>query len=462
MVKSYYKRRVKFINDYKTELNKTHQKLPDNIMSKDTSKYNLDSWFDVEKIKTNKINNDIQYKNKFPKEVISCLQVNMILNDTQKQIINKWFNSYIDMYNKTLSFVRDNCPIFKGIITYKRLNEIDMNKYGNMYYLRKMLINEKNDIKMKSSINNNSKLEIHTHTLDYAISLFASNLKSAYTNTIRGNFKHFIMKFMKYNKPSKILEIEKQYIKNNMICPYILGSIKYLYNNKEYTLPELSSNVKINYNSITDVYRLLIPIKNTPTKIDDKPRNLIVLDPGLRTFMTGLTEKEGLNIGTNVISTIKEKLKTLDKINNNEKIPKKIKKKNEQMINRKIHNKVDELHWKTINFLVNNFNNVLIGDMSSKQIVRKNNHILSGITKTACLRTRYYEFRQRLNYKCTLNKVNYVLVNECYTSKICSGCGCYNDKLKGEKIYNCKSCDLIMDRDINACRNIYMKSLMNK
>ena len=100
--------------------------------------------------------------------------------------------------------------------------------------------------------------------------------------------------------------------------------------------------------------------------------------------------------------------------------------------------------------------------MSSKQIVMKNNHILSGITKTACLRTRYYKFRQRLNYKCTLNKVNYVLVNECYTSKICSKCGCYNDKLKGEKIYNCTSCNLIIDRDINACRNIYMKSFMNK
>jgi IS605 OrfB family transposase len=461
MIKNYYKRRLKFIDNYKTELNKPHPILPDNI-SKDTKKLYFDSWFDVEKIKTNKVSNNVQYKNKFPKEIISCLQVKMILNDKQKLIINKWFDSYIDMYNKTLTYVRNNCPIFKGIITFKRLNEVDINKYGNMYYLRKMLINEKNDIKTKSSIDNNPKLEIHTHTLDYAISSFASNLRSAYTNTIRGNFKHFTMKFMKYNKPSKILEIEKQYIKNNMICPFILGPIKYVYNKKEYTLPEITSNIKINYNSMTDVYRLLIPIKNTPTKIDDKPRNLIVLDPGLRTFMTGLTEKEGLNIGINVISTIKNKLGILSKINNNENIPKKIKKKNERLINRKIHNKVDELHWKTINFLVNNFNNVLIGNMSAKQIVKRSNHILSNDTKTACLRTRYYEFRQRLNYKCTLNKVNYVLVNECYTSKICSNCGCYNDKLKGDKVYNCKKCNLSMDRDINACRNIYMKSFMDK
>ena len=111
-------------------------------------------------------------------------------------------------------------------------------------------------------------------------------------------------------------------------------------------------------------------------------------------------------------------------------------------------------------FIVKNFNNVLIGDMSAKQIVKKSNNILSKETKTACLRTRFYQFRQRLNYKCTLNKVNYVLVNECYTSKICSLCGNYNDKLKGEKIYNCKKCNISIDRDINACRNIYIKSLM--
>jgi len=50
--------------------------------------------------------------------------------------------------------------------------------------------------------------------------------------------------------------------------------------------------------------------------------------------------------------------------------------------------------------------------------------------KTACLRTRYYDFQKRLEYK---------LVDECYTSKICSLCGNYNEKLKGDKIYNlCK------------------------
>ena len=41
------------------------------------------------------------------------------------------------------------------------------------------------------------------------------------------------------------------------------------------------------------------------------------------------------------------------------------------MINKKIRNLTDELHWKTINYLVKNYDTILIGNMSSKGIVSK-------------------------------------------------------------------------------------------
>jgi len=451
------KKRTDFINEFKNNMEFNKYKLPNIVTSIDNDKYHINSWVHCTKVNMKKVINTNKFKNKFPKKIISCMKIIMILNTSQKYIINKWFNSYITMYNETLKYVRDNCHVFKNDVTRAKLSNIDMSKYGNLYYLRNVLYDKKNEIKLHSS--NNVKDQIQTHTLDYAISLFVSNLKSAYTNTNRGNFKKFKMKFMKYNKKSKVLEIEKQYIKNNMVCPNILGDIAYKYNNKAY-IPKITSNVKINYNTETDEYRLLIPIRNIPNKKENKPRNIIVLDPGIRTFMTGLTEKEGINIGINVIKVIETKIKTLNKIKNNPNIKKKIKKKNEKIINRKIYNKVDDLHWKTIKCITDNFNNVLIGNMSAKQIVKKSNKVLSNDTKTACLRARYYEFRQRLSYKCSLNKVNYVLVDEKYTSKLCSMCGNYNEKLKGEKIYNCKKCNIVMDRDINACRNIFMRSLM--
>ena len=47
-----------------------------------------------------------------------------------------------------------------------------------------------------------------------------------------------------------------------------------------------------------------------------------------------------------------------------------------------------------------------------------------------------------------------------YTSKICSNCGNYNKDLKAEKIYECVNCDLSIDRDMNGCRNIFMKDIL--
>ena len=82
----------------------------------------------------------------------------------------------------------------------------------------------------------------------------------------------------------------------------------------------------------------------------------------------------------------------------------------------KIENKVNELHWKVINFVTMNYDTILLGDMSAKSIVYNNKSILSKVAKVACLRTRYYEFCQRLKYKCEITRTNYRLVNENYTS----------------------------------------------
>jgi IS605 OrfB family transposase len=177
--------------------------------------------------------------------------------------------------------------------------------------------------------------------------------------------------------------------------------------------------------------------------------------------MTGLSENNAILIGSNVNLIIRKQIKILNKIKSNKNISSKIKKKNEKIINRKIHNKIDDLHWKTINYLINNYNNILLGDMSAKSIVSKKSKVLSGESKVACLRTRYYDFRQRLKYKCDLTRTNFRLVNECYTSKICSLCGNYNDKLKGESRYKCIYCENDINRDINGCRNIMIKSKMN-
>lgn len=136
----------------------------------------------------------------------------------------------------------------------------------------------------------------------------------------------------------------------------------------------------------------------------------------------------------------------------------KLYKKIEGRLNRKITNLVDELHWKTINFLISNYKTILIGDMSVKGIVCNKTSKLSKMTKKVALRMKFYQFRQRLEHKSFLNKIHYSVINEMYTSKMCSSCGYCDDKLGGNKVYHCKGCGMIMDRDVNGARGILIKS----
>ena len=55
-------------------------------------------------------------------------------------------------------------------------------------------------------------------------------------------------------------------------------------------------------------------------------------------------------------------------------------------------------------------------------------------------------------------KLTFKLINERYTSKMCSCCG----NLGGADIYTCQECHMTIDRDINGARNIYVKSLLLK
>jgi len=66
----------------------------------------------------------------------------------------------------------------------------------------------------------------------------------------------------------------------------------------------------------------------------------------------------------------------------------------------------------------------------------------------------YTDWKKIINftgYKSTVD-----LVDPYHTSKDCSRCGCENKDLKGEK-FECKNCGLIIDRQMNAAVNIYLK-----
>ena len=436
------------------------------FFNKNSTNINTNSWFNINQNNAITTHNDINIKYKFKKEeLIKCIKVKMVPTMEQKQIIHKWFDSCTQIYNETLKFINNKYKFTKyDINRTKIINELNksknanINNFYNYYSIRKELREIKNNIQKESQLENIDKnTKIYTHILDYSIKQLCSNIDSAKSNLINGNIKRFRLKYWRNNRCSKTIEIEKVYIKNDKICPYIFGDIKYIYNKEEVDLINIDSNVKINYNSITDEYLLLIPVKTKNKEINNKTKNIISLDPGLRTFMVGVNEKESLNIGDSVNDIIVKDIKRLETIIDNKDIPKRIKKKNEILINRKISNKIDDLHWKSIKYLTHNYKNIFLGDMSAKDIVNRNKSVLNKYQKIACLRTKYFLFKTRLEFKCKLNNVYFKYIDESYTSKTCSICSNYSNDLGGSKIYCCKECNNTIDRDVNGARNIYIK-----
>ena len=80
---------------------------------------------------------------------------------------------------------------------------------------------------------------------------------------------------------------------------------------------------------------------------------------------------------------------------------------------------------------------------------------LKEITKRRLYDLKHYKFREYLKLNSEKFKVTINEINEYMTSKTCYKCKNIKHDLGGNKIYECKKCNLKIDRDVNASINIY-------
>ena len=211
-----------------------------------------------------------------------------------------------------------------------------------------------------------------------------------------------------------------------------------------------------------------IPIELEIRSENQRPENNIIsLDPGVRTFMTGY-DPEGrvIEVGKGDIGRIfrlsykYDKFQSLvDKSKFNRKTRKNIKRKM-LYIREKIRNIVKDVHCKLAKYLCTTYNNILLPEFKSQSMINKKDRKIGSKTARAIMTWAHYTFQQRL-----LNKVkefpwvNVFIVTEEFTSKTCGKCGKLNEKLGSKKEYECSSFDFKSDRDNNGARNILINFL---
>ena len=69
--------------------------------------------------------------------------------------------------------------------------------------------------------------------------------------------------------------------------------------------------------------------------------------------------------------------------------------------------------------------------------------------------------RQMIEYKAAEAGIQIIAVNPSYTTQRCSQCGCLVLKDLSVRVHDCPYCGLLLDRDINAARNILQIALQN-
>ena len=60
---------------------------------------------------------------------------------------------------------------------------------------------------------------------------------------------------------------------------------------------------------------------------------------------------------------------------------------------------------------------------------------------------------------CKRKNISLHINEEHFTSKTCTCCGHLHSNLGSSREYNCYSCGLFIDRDINGARNILLKCI---
>lgn len=417
-----------------------------------------------------------------PENMIYSRKIQIFPNKEQKELFEKCFGATRFFYNKAVECINtsykeqyDNYKNSEVCLECKGEKEEDSltckkhkpkwNLPLNIQTLRPLVMKSDKDL-------NEDELwmkEIPYDTRQLILRDVITSFKSCITNKKRGNIEKFKVGFKSKKDLRHFFHIDKKAVKNNKGCFSIftrrlknnskLKSKWNLYN--RYKNFDINNNCKI-FKENGNYY--FIVVKERKTKIEKAPKEIVSLDPGVRSFQTFYSEDEIGNMGENVLKSLEKKSKKIDfYISLREKEKKRLKKYHLQskirLLRAKISNRITDLHYQSCSYLVKNYQHIIIPKFGVKSMSAKKERKISKRTVKEMLQLSHFKFRMRLIEKCKEYNRNLYVVTEEYTSKTCGKCGVINENLGGSKTFECPSCKLCIDRDVNGARNILLKTL---
>lgn len=372
-------------------------------------------------------------------------KIKLNLTTASKQTVKKWAGTTRKVYNTALSSVKEgvNKPHFQT--------------------LRNKFVTEKGNKDTIPSWQFETPKDIRAG----AVKDLETGFKAAFTNLGRGNIDSFNMNFRSKRNTDASMSIPKSAVKISekkvkkkrqysltIYSTYLKQSIKVRDKAFKRGL-KIDRDCRLQYKD--GQWYLCVPttVKTRQSKSDG---TVCALDPGEVNFQTIYSEKEAVKVSKNedVRQKLCLKIDRLRSLRDRKQITKYSYRIGRQRLQRRLNNLVDDIHSKTINYLVDNYKFIYLPSFESQELVRKNR---GKKFRRSVLSLKHFRFKQRLLHKA--KKVENCTVRICteeYTSCTCTGCGKVK-RIGGVRVYNCESCGLTVDRDVNGARNILLKCI---
>jgi IS605 OrfB family transposase len=255
-----------------------------------------------------------------------------------------------------------------------------------------------------------------------------------------------------------------------------LWSIFPKYNKEKLLVKEKLENVahdfQIRWNRKLDVWHIVTCVEIENKKSDKNLSKTVIIDPGVRTFLTCLNsdgEVEEIGKDWSYDSRLKTRIEKLDYLSSldlnlkgkrgKERHTTLKAKRGIELHRKKIQNIINELHKKTVNYLLNKYDIIVLPKLRTKTILKR----IGGIGKENNRNINiisHCKFHDYLSWKASTKGKIIIDQNEAFTTKTCFECGKLNNIGKN-KNYVCTFCNNSCDRDIQSCFNIltrYMSS----
>ena len=398
------------------------------------------SWFLAERkfhqIKDSKKNFLQSYKTSFvecenlEETFIKSRKIRIYPTQQQKILFKKWFGVSRKFYNETLVIYKNGSQK-----TWDKVFQEIAEQNKDCDYIKSVPYQVKN-----RAVN------------DYKIALSTNKKKSKRLG------KSFEMKFRSKKNPKQTCYIPKTAISSSGIYHTIAGKLKM----KERQWFEKADISDCRLSLEFGKWFIVIPKEVKTTPIDNQ-EGVVAIDPGVRTFATYFsTEGYFGKLGKGAFERILRLNLKIDKlISKMSKETNKHKKSNLKRsifkIRFKIRNLIDELHWKVIKFLTSRFKVIIFPPFNVSEMVKKSKRKLSKKVVRSMNCFRFYEFKERLKFKCKENEITFIESSEAFTSRTNSFTGEFIKNLGSKEKFEFDN--IFVDRDINGARNILIRAM---